>query len=145
MNKYIGVKIIEAEPMTLTNFNEKHNKVIPATQGEDGYKVVYPDGYVSWSPKDLKKAYMQVSNNNTITVENVDNFIARYEDFTIGDKTTVVRAVLVNDFVVVESSSCVDPKNFNQEIGASICKDRIKSKVWELLGFLLQTAKCGIK
>jgi hypothetical protein len=138
--------MIDAEPMTLSEFNEKHNKVIPATQGEEGYKVIYPDGYTSWSPKEVfEKVYMQVSDNNTITVENVDNFIARYEDFTIGDKTTVVRAVLVNDFVVVESSSCVDPKNFNQEIGVSICKDRIKSKVWELLGFLLQTAKCGIK
>ena len=58
MNKYIGVKIIDAEPMTLTEFNKKHNKVIPATQGEDGYKVVYPDGYTSWSPKDVfEEAY----------------------------------------------------------------------------------------
>lgn len=44
MKNYIGVKIVKAEPM--------------AKDGKDGYKVVYPDGYVSWSPKEVfEKAY----------------------------------------------------------------------------------------
>ena len=43
MEQYIGTKIIYAEPM------EKN--------GRDGYKVVYaPDGYESWSPKDVFEA-----------------------------------------------------------------------------------------
>ncbi len=37
LKTYIGSKIIHAEPM------EK--------DGMEGYKVVYPDGYESWSPK----------------------------------------------------------------------------------------------
>lgn len=149
LKKYIGFKMIEAEPMTAYEAGQHLARPIDisdAGKQRDGYLVKYPDGYVSWSPKDVfEKAYMQVGDNNTITNDNVDNFIIRYEDFTIGDKTTVVRAVLANNFVVVDSSSCVDPKNFNQEIGTSICKDRIKGKVWELLGFLLQTAKEGIR
>lgn len=36
MIKYIGTKIVKAEPM------EK--------DGKPGYKVQYKDGYVSWSP-----------------------------------------------------------------------------------------------
>ena len=49
MGKYIGVKIVEAEAMGLHDFNENHNhnKVITSTQGNEGYKVVYPDGYVN--------------------------------------------------------------------------------------------------
>ena len=44
MKNYIGVKIVKAEP-------EKK-------KGIAGYKVVYPDGYTSWSPKDVfEKAY----------------------------------------------------------------------------------------
>lgn len=44
MLNYIGVKIVKAEPQ------EK--------DGSSGYKVKYPDGYVSWSPKDIfEKAY----------------------------------------------------------------------------------------
>jgi hypothetical protein len=113
---------------------------------EEGYKVVYPDGYESWSPKDVfESAYMQVGDDITITKENVDNFIACYQDFKLDDKTTIVKAILVNGFVIVESSSCVDPANFNQEIGINICLDRIKNRVWELLGFLLQTSVNGIK
>lgn len=37
MKAYIGAKIIQAEPQV--------------KDGIDGYKVLYPDGYVSWSPK----------------------------------------------------------------------------------------------
>ena len=44
MLNYIGVKIVKAEQQ------EK--------DGRPGYKVKYPDGYVSWSPKDVfEKAY----------------------------------------------------------------------------------------
>ena len=81
------------------------------------------------------------SDGSTITEEMVDEFIDRYEITKMGEKTTVVLATLRNGFVISESSSCVDTKNYNEEIGASICKERIKNKVWELLGFLLQTCK----
>lgn len=48
MKKYIGTKIIEAEPMSRSH----------GDKAEDGYKVRYPDGYESWSPKDVfEEAY----------------------------------------------------------------------------------------
>jgi len=62
MNAYIGCKIINAEPMTLIEFNAAYHKVIPITSGNDGYKVIYPDGYVSWSPKSVfESAYREVN------------------------------------------------------------------------------------
>jgi hypothetical protein len=139
MDKYIGFKLIQAEPMTEIDFKlEKDHMLdhIPSSEPSmEGYKVVYPDGYVSWSPKEVfEKAYM-----------NVDNFIDYYDYCKMDEKTTVVKATLINEFVIVESSSCVDVANYDDEIGRDICKDRIKNKVWELLGFLLQTAKSGIK
>jgi len=61
MQKYIGVKIIEAEPMTKERFEAYKTKtdVMDArAMGTAGYKVVYPDGYESWSPKDVfEEAY----------------------------------------------------------------------------------------
>lgn len=39
MDKYIGAKLIQAEP--------ERNLI---TKEITGYKVVYPDGYESWSP-----------------------------------------------------------------------------------------------
>lgn len=61
MRRYIGTKIIEAVPAI-----RKGGKVyekdwsIPRSMEpeEDGYKVRYPDGYESWSPKDVfEEAY----------------------------------------------------------------------------------------
>lgn len=149
MTKYVGTKLVEAVPM------DKHlfypNAHIPSAntvivQIERGYKVTYPDGYISWSPKEVfEKAYMKVGDNNTVQESNVNDFIVSYDTQQWGDKTTIVCATLANGFIVTESSSCVDPANFNIDIGYNICKERIQNKVWEMLGFLLQTAQHGLK
>lgn len=49
MKTYIGTKIIEAAP--------------EPKDGQDGYKVVYPDGYESWSPKDVFEAAYRDTEN----------------------------------------------------------------------------------
>lgn len=141
MNKYIGCKMVEAEPCKAWEEMGEH-KV-----GEDGYKVVYPDGYVSWSPKDgFEKAYMQVGDNNTITQELVDKFIDEVHVSTVeGEAITIVRVKLINGFKMVEASACVDQANYDEKIGAEICMEKIKDKLWGLLGFVLQTAFKGLK
>ena len=42
-----------------------------------------------------------------------------------------------NGFVIVASSSCVDPSNYDPEIGIKICKKEIENKLWELEGYAL--------
>lgn len=59
------------------------------------------------------------------------------------DKTCVVVALLPNGFVITESSACVDPANYDEQIGEQICKDRIKNKIWELEGYKLQSIVSG--
>jgi hypothetical protein len=148
MEKYIGFKLIDAKPMNLGEYNNLRGWTIPADEdpSRERYLVQYPDGYVSWSPKEIfEKAYMQVGDNNTITQDNVDSFVKEVHAETIGEKTTIVRVVLVNGYEIIETSSCVDVRNYDFYLGKEICLDRIKSKIWELLGFLLQTAKDGIK
>lgn len=75
----------------------------------------------------------------------VDDFIKETHISTIGGKTTLVRVVLKNGFEIIESSACVDPANYSEEIGAKCCLEKIKDKIWYLLGFLLQTAYHGAK
>lgn len=54
MKKYIGVKIVDGEPCQAWKDDQK-NKI-----GDEGYKVKYEDGYISWSPKDtFEKAYRE--------------------------------------------------------------------------------------
>jgi len=154
MDKYIGVKLIEAEPMTQGDFQyEKTGEKYPADWPNAlGYKVVYPDGYVSWSPKDVfEEAYMKIIPNPrlktevSISQQMVDGFIREVHTSTLGEKTTLVRVVLVNGFEIVEASACVDPDNYSEEIGGEICLSKIKDKIWGFLGFLLQTGVGGVR
>lgn len=60
MKKYIGCKIILAQPEDEHSFLRGYKKQdVPQNQeNRSGYRVVYPDGYVSWSPKEVfEKAY----------------------------------------------------------------------------------------
>lgn len=77
---------------------------------------------------------------NTITQEDIDRIKkdAVYKTFTIFDKCTVVACKLPNGFVIVESSACVDPANYDPHLGEQICKERILDKLWELEGYRLQ-------
>lgn len=154
MKQYIGTKLIQAEPAYRIDgkIYLKSGPVPRVMNREDGYKVVYQDGYESWSPKDVfEAAYLPVTVNEnlrtdapSISQQMVDDFIRETEVMTMGDKTTVVRAVLRNGFEIVESSACVSAENYDEKLGAEICMEHIKNQVWKLLGFLLQTAVHGI-
>ncbi|MEN6621969.1 MAG: hypothetical protein ABFD50_10515 [Smithella sp.] len=66
MKKYLGVKIVHAEPMSEFDFLQMSGKAKSIVEQEfinrEGYKVVYEDGYTSWSPKDVfEKAYKEIS------------------------------------------------------------------------------------
>ena len=159
MKQYIGTKLIEAELAFRCTDSQMRVDIIvdpdeTATylKSEEGYRVRYPDGYESWSPRDVfEKAYLPMTVNEhlrtdapSISQQMVDDFIRETEVITMGDKTTVLRAVLRNGFEIVESSACVSVENYDEKLGAEICMEKIKDKVWMLLGFLLQTAVHGI-
>ena len=74
MTKHIGVKLINAVPMTRLAYNDFRGWQLPADENgaDQGYLVEYLDGgkpntdrfdgYVSWSPKEVfEKAYRPVS------------------------------------------------------------------------------------
>ena len=72
MKKYIGTKIIEAEPAY--HVVDEEGKVRIVTEAAEakrygtvdlGYKVRYPDGYESFSPKDVfEEAYRPINGMN---------------------------------------------------------------------------------
>lgn len=63
MKKYIGTKLVSAEPMTKGEASEKNllkSGVVVTDEdaSQEGYVVEYEDGYKSWSPKDVfEKSY----------------------------------------------------------------------------------------
>ncbi len=155
MKQYIGTKLIEAEKAYRVDgkvVTLAENRVPCGSEVERGYKVRYADGYESFSPAEVfERAYLPLEVNGmlktaapSISAEMVERFIDHHETVTMGGKTTVVRAVLKNGFEIVESSSCVSAENYDEKLGEEICMERIRNKIWELLGFLLQTAVGGV-
>lgn len=74
MSKFIGVKMVEAVPMTAIEASKKHYRVgqdgtiIPPTT--KGYEVTYSDGYKSWCPKDVFER-----NNVKFIEENLEDIV----------------------------------------------------------------------
>jgi len=60
---YIGAKIIRAFPCDRHSFLKGQARYVPPDEeNEHGYQVIYPDGYVSWSPKEtFETAYREIT------------------------------------------------------------------------------------
>lgn len=64
MKKYIGVKILEAKPMTRREYNLYRGWPIPENENpnDEGFLVVHADGYESWRPKkQFDEAYRETT------------------------------------------------------------------------------------
>lgn len=51
---------------------------------------------------------------------------------------TYVTVRMKNGFTLRESTTCVDPANYDENIGKEICLKKIEDKIWYLLGYALQ-------
>lgn len=69
--------------------------------------------------------------------ENMKDVLVRtVEEF--GKPCTYVTVRMKNGFTLRESTTCVDPANYSEEIGKEICLKHIEDKIWFLLGYALQ-------
>jgi hypothetical protein len=113
-----------------------------------GYAVKYEDGYMSWSPKDVfERAYfpMGPSNDNKVTPEMVEAMLGEVKSIKTDDKTTLSVAETLTGFRQYETSSCIDPVNFDMKIGEERCVKRIRAMLWKYLGFVVQWGRYGLK
>ncbi len=60
---YIGSKLIRASKMDECTFlRTRIGEDVSKRETREGYRVIYPDGYVSWSPKEVfETAYREVT------------------------------------------------------------------------------------
>lgn len=87
MKKYIGTKEVSATPAwQIDGTIYPKDGVVPRSMNrKDGYKVVYEDGYESWSPKDVfEEAYRPsdtVLDRLKIERDELKERIEKIEDF----------------------------------------------------------------
>ena len=147
--KAIGIKMVDLVPMRASMALQHGYKTGDAHPDDMGYEITYPDGYKSWTPKEVADAAyfpLNPANDGTkILKEDVEKFITNVEVMTMGKKTTVVNAHTLTGFDVIKHSSCVDPKNYSKELGKEYAMEEVVNTIWKHLGFVLQWAKNGLK
>ena len=83
MSKFIGVKMVEAVPMTAVEADKKGYKVgkeeindgVEYFPNLEGYEITYEDGYKSWTPADVFE-----KNNVKIIEENLEDIVNIADD-----------------------------------------------------------------
>ena len=93
MKKYVGVKLIEAKPMTRGDYNNYRGWTIPKDEDpkDEGYLVKYSNDYESWSPKNpFDESYREYDANalpqtalGMISRDYKERFKAEYEQLVI--------------------------------------------------------------
>lgn len=150
MSKFIGVKMVDAVPMTAGEATKKGyrvNELTPENLQAKGYEVTYEDGYKSWSPAEVfERSYypIQDSNGEMIYCNDVEGFIDKVESIKIGAKTTNTTITCLTGYEVHGQSACVKPENYDMAIGETCAKPKAMDAIWAHLGFVLQWAKYGL-
>ena len=149
---FIRCNLVQATPMTRGAYNKHRGWKVPANENpkDDGFLVVYPDGYQSWCPKArfLEQSF-PIEKSDTISPNDIPHWQCMGFDvmtsITAGNKpVTLVQRLHPNGYVDHETATCVDPKNYSERKGCEICAERLDQRMWDRLGFVLAWAKNGL-
>jgi hypothetical protein len=72
-----------------------------------------------------------------VTKASIEAKIAKVDYIVAWEKVTICNITLQNGFSVRGESACVDPRNFNLEIGKSLAYKQAFDNLWLLEGYLL--------
>ena len=72
-----------------------------------------------------------------VTKEYMESRIANTDFHRLGETVTICSITLDNGYSVRGESACVNPENYNQQIGEKIAFDNAFRQLWPLFGFLL--------
>lgn len=86
---------------------------------------------------DIPVTYDEKIGRFCITNENVDSFIECISSQTINKRTTLVCVTLKNGYTLYETSTAATVEGYDEKIGTEIALNKIKDKIFELLGFAL--------
>lgn len=79
--------------------------------------------------------------STSVTEEEISEILSnsKFKAFhRIFGKQCIVVAQLPNSFTLVGESACVDPNNYDEDIGFNLAIKDIENQLWVLEGYLLQ-------
>lgn len=82
---------------------------------------------------------------NKVTVEQIEGLINSAEtlEHIFWGKELLVSYKLPSGFTVTGRAACVDPDNFNLDIGRDIARENALNQLWALEGYVLQLKLAG--
>lgn len=126
LNEGDVVEVVDVDASGLISFafgeDSMHKGVMNSSECEEYFEKVNTEKAPSVTEEYIEELLV----NSDIVVD------------TVFDKCTIVSCRLPNGFVIVESSACVSPENYDEEAGIDICLSKIMDKLWELEGYRLQ-------
>lgn len=83
---------------------------------------------------------------NKITKEQIEILLdnAQTQEAVFWDKELVVSYKLESGFTVLGRGACVDPNNFDLDLGRKIAREDAENKLWQLEGYRLQLRLAGL-
>jgi hypothetical protein len=84
-------------------------------------------------------------NSNRVTLDQIKELLdnAKTQEAVFWEKEVVVSYKLDSGFTVLGRGACVDPANFNIEIGRQVARKQVEDQLWQLEGYLLQNKLIG--
>lgn len=143
MNINRGDKFVATKSMWFIN----EDTVITVTDVDSDYIVTFTfgDGKVGYMDSDtfvehFEKLEAEEMETVEVTYEYVDQIMQNSEIViqTVFNNCAVVSCKLPNGFTIVESASCPSVTEYDEEIYADICLDKIAEKIFELETYRLQ-------
>jgi hypothetical protein len=94
-------------------------------------------GHVQLDKAELETA-IAATPGEKVTDADLDRaIIATQFEYPVGTTLTLCILTLRNGFNVVGESACVDPQNYNKDIGDTIAYNNARNKIWLLEGYAL--------
>lgn len=79
-----------------------------------------------------------------VTKDSIEAKIAKVDYLVLPDSTvTLCNITLKNGYSVRGESACVDPRNFNVEIGKGLAYKQAFDRLWPLEGYLLAESRAS--
>lgn len=86
--------------------------------------------------------------DNRVTSEQIEALLnqAETQEHTFWEKELVVSYRLPSGFTVTGRGACIDPANFDLEVGRRVAREDAANQLWQLEGYLKQNElhKAGI-
>jgi Phage protein (N4 Gp49/phage Sf6 gene 66) family len=91
--------------------------------------------------------------SDRVTEAEIDDLLSRstIEEHVFHKKELIVSYLLPNGFTVTGKGACINPENFDINIGRKVAQNDVKDQLWQLQGYLRQieftngVVKCSTK